>query len=223
MTPWASILVAALLVLFLEVALPSGKVAQHHSQARGRDGSHPACWPRSCKPQDMCVFASSISVRDGWTNAGRRETAAALHSENSRVSPTSTNGPGRWQSVHGAAHGDVDRTHGDQSLHSVISCPQDGHSAPETVPGGRQRGVLCCPLGERPGQPFRPPARLTLRGEPHQQGRARQGAEAHAGDRSPAHGGCCPPRWGCGGPGARRQGLSPGLHSGIGEQRGRAV
>lgn len=73
---------------------------------------------------------------------------------------------------------------------SVISHPQNRHSAPETVPGGRQRGVLRCPVGQCPGEPGRPPARLALRGGPHQQGLAWQGAEVHAGDGLPAHGGC---------------------------------
>lgn len=78
-----------------------------------------------------------------------------------------------------------------RSPEPLSSHPQDRRSAPETVSGGRQRGVLRCPLGQCPGEPVRPPARLALCGGPHQQGLAGQGAEVHAGDGLPAHGGCC--------------------------------
>lgn len=76
---------------------------------------------------------------------------------------------------------------------SMISRPQDGRAAPEAVPGGGQGSLLRCPLGERPGEPVHPPARLALCGGPHQPGLARHRAEVHAGDRLPAHGGCRAP------------------------------
>lgn len=98
----------------------------------------------------------------------------------------------------------------DQALTVCISCPQNRCSAPEAVPGGRQRGVLRRPLGERPGEPGHPPSRLALCGGPHQQGLAGQGAEVHAGDGLPAHGGCFAPH----GAGFRVHQLSAGAAKG---------
>lgn len=102
---------------------------------------------------------------------------------------------------------------------SMISRPQDGRAAPEAVPGGGQGGLLRRPLGERPGEPVHPPARLALCGGPHQPGLARHGAEVHAGDRLPAHGGCRAPggvAWLAGSPAQ----VSPGPRGG-GQGRGR--
>lgn len=77
--------------------------------------------------------------------------------------------------------------------------PQNGRPAAEAVAGGRPGGVLHGAVGQCPGQPGHPAPRLTLRGEPHQQGHTGPGSGLHAGHGPPAHGACSAHRaWGGG-------------------------
>lgn len=179
--------VTGLLIPFLVVEPPTHRVLQHQDPqmdlSHGATTSQTLLVGQEAVPlSDMLVLANSVSVMASrWTEQ-----------KGKRRQPLRTTK--KWSHSQGKASRGCwyreTRTPGTKPLPSVTSCPQNRRSAPEAVPGGRQGGVLRCPLGECPGEPRHPPSCLALRGGPHQQGLARQGAEVHAGDGLPAHGGC---------------------------------